>query len=415
MEHAYILSIGTELALGQAVDTNSAWIARALAALGIRSLRHETVADELPDIRAALHRAARAAKLVLVTGGLGPTQDDLTRQALADALGVPLEPHAESLAQIRAFFERRKRVMPEVNQVQALCPRGARPLSNPSGTAPGIHAQLEGADCYLLPGVPSEMKTMFQEHVLPELRRQARGAVLVSRRLQCYGAGESEIGERIADLMQRGRNPEVGTTAELGVIGIRINARASSAEAAEQLLDQQEGILRERLGELVFGSGEETLAAAVGRLLQARGQTLATAESCTGGLLAAQLTDVPGSSAYFRGGLITYSNELKTGLLGVAAAQLAEHGAVSGPVAHDMAVAARLRCGVDYALGLTGIAGPTGGTDEKPIGLVYLALAGPAGVQTRELRLGSDASRYSIRMRACGAALNLLRLHLLCS
>ncbi|MFO0840456.1 MAG: competence/damage-inducible protein A [Phycisphaerae bacterium] len=410
---AWIISIGTELTLGQTVDTNSAWLSRQLAALGIRANRHLTVPDELGPIRDALREAAGATGLILISGGLGPTEDDLTRQALADAAGEALELDESSLAQIRNFFTRRGREMPAPNRVQAMIPRGGRALPNLCGTAPGVFMRVQRAACYVMPGVPSEMRDMFEREVLPALRRESGGRVVRSRRLQCTGAGESEIGARIQELMTRGRNPEVGTTAEMGVIGIRINATADSVAAAESMLDQAESQVRERLSELVFGSGEETLAHAVGVLLAQRGESVCCAESCTGGLIGAMLTDVAGSSRYFFGAAVTYSNAMKTALLGVPAEMIDRHGAVCGPVAEAMARGARERFGADFALAATGIAGPGGGTDEKPVGLVYIALATPTGVQIRELRLGDDSPRATIRARAAGAALNLLRLHLI--
>jgi len=413
MERAWIISIGTELALGQTVDTNGACLARGLAELGIRTERHVTVPDELQAIRAALCQAADACDLIITTGGLGPTDDDLTREALAQAAGVELVLDPASVERIRAFFAAREREMPERNKVQARLPRTARMLPNTCGTAPGIAMELSGTPCYVLPGVPFEMRTMFEQQVAPRLQATSARCVLVSRELLCFGQGEADIGARLSDLMVRGRNPEVGTTAELGVIGIRMNAAADTPQAAEALLSETEREIRSRLGEVVFGREGDTLAAVVGELLVKRGETLCTAESCTGGLIGKYLTDVPGSSRYFLGGVVSYSNEAKQRLLGIAAEQLAAHGAVSEPVARAMAVGARTRFAGDYALAVTGIAGPTGGTQEKPVGFVYIAVAGPEEVQAQEFRFGSDAPREVIRERAARTALNLLRLKLL--
>ncbi|MEP0845578.1 MAG: competence/damage-inducible protein A [Phycisphaerae bacterium] len=410
---AEVLSIGTELALGQSLDTNAAWIAQRLAACGIRCRRHLTVPDEIELIRDALVTAGRAADVIVATGGLGPTADDLTRQALAEATGSTLIEDATALAQIREFFRRRGREMPERNRVQALRPECARIIENPCGTAPGVQLQLGRAQCFALPGVPSEMRAMFERDVAPRLRSVAGGSVIRSRILQTIGLPESELGARIADLMTRGRNPEVGTTAELGVIGVRINATADSPAAADSLLDEAEREIRGRLGDAVFGQDDDTLAAAVGRLLVKRGATVCTAESCTGGMIGAALTDVAGSSRYFRGAVVAYADELKTAALGVSPESLRRFGAVSEPVARAMAENARSRLHATYALAVTGIAGPTGGDAEKPVGLVYLALAGPRGTVVREHRFGEDSDRYAIRVRTVRAALAALRLELL--
>ena len=412
MPVACILSIGTELTLGQTVDTNGAWLARELAALGLRATRHLTVPDDHELIRAAFVDAAGHADVIVATGGLGPTADDLTRAAVAAAAGDTLVLDADSLAQIEAFFTARGRTMPPPNRVQAERPSRARPLPNTCGTAPGLALQLGDAACFVLPGVPQEMVAMFAEHVRPALAARFAGAVVRCRRLQTFGLPESELGEQIRDLMQRGRNPEVGTTAAHGVIGIRINATAASPAGADELLAATEHDLRTRLGPAVFGTDDDTLAAAVGRLLAAGHCTLAVAESCTGGLIGRQLTDVPGASTYFLGGVIAYANEAKAALLGVASATLAAHGAVSAPAAVEMARGVQARLGTDYALAVTGVAGPGGGTPAKPVGLVYLGLATPAGVTAREQRYG-ELPRELIRQRAAAAALDWLRRELL--
>lgn len=412
MRQAWIISIGSELTLGQSVDTNAAWLAEQLAGQGIRCERHVTVPDELPTIREVLQQAADACDLIVVTGGLGPTDDDLTREALAVARGVELETDAACLEQIREFFARRGHAMPRRNEGQARIPRTGRAMANTCGTAPGIYVELKGTPCYALPGVPFEMKTMFARDVLPELRAAAAGRVLRCRRLWCFGMHEAAIGERLRDLMAPGRNPAVGTTAELGVIGVRISASGDSAGEADALLDETETEVHARLGKVVFGRDSDSLASVVGAQLAARGETVSTAESCTGGLIAKLLTDVPGSSAYFLGGAVTYTNELKERMLGVPSELLSSLGAVSEPVARAMAQGARDKCGTTYGLAVTGIAGPTGATPDKPVGLVFFGLATPAGVTTRELRFGSDAPRTVIRGRAARAALNLLRLEL---
>lgn len=409
---AIILSIGSELTTGQTVDTNSAWLSRRLAEIGVVVRMHVTVADELDPIREAIDRAARAADVVLVTGGIGPTADDLTRHALAAAMHAPLELHPPSIVQIRAFFARRGRDMPEANTVQAMFPAGTTPIENTCGTAPGIHARLHDADLFVFPGVPREMQVMYDRSALPVLARRAGGGRILMRTILTYGAGESDVGERILDLMQRGRNPSVGTTAQQTTIGVRIVAYGRSADDAQRLLDADAAEVRRRLGILVFGEGNDTLADAVARLLIERRQTVVTAESCTGGLVAKRLTDVPGSSAYFLESVVTYAYASKTRRLGVPAELLTQRGAVCAEVAEHMATAARRQAGADYALSVTGIAGPTGGTADKPVGLVYFGLATPAGCTTHERRFGAEFTRDEIRDRACKFALNLLRLEL---
>ncbi len=408
---AWILAIGTELTLGQSVDTNSAWLARQLAARGIRTVHHATVADESADILAALALATATTELLLITGGLGPTADDLTRAALAEAAGVDLQLHEPSLAALHEFFRKRGRELPAANRVQAFIPLGGEALPNTCGTAPGIALKLGRTAVYALPGVPSEMRAMFEQSIAPRLHGD--GNVIRSRRLNCFGRGEAEIGAAIADLMRRGRNPEVGTTAELGVVGIRVNARAESIAAADTLLDQTEAELRHLLGDVIFGSEVQTLADAVAQLLLDRGDTLAIAESCTGGWLGKELTDIPGSSRWFRGGVVCYANEVKEQLVGVQPETLHAQGAVSAAVAEQLAAGIQTRLGATYGIGITGIAGPGGGSPEKPVGLVFIGLAGPTGCKARELRFGDDTGREVIRLRAVRTALNLLRLELL--
>lgn len=409
MKTASLLSIGSELALGQVVDTNGAWVASRLAAVGVRCTRHVTVEDELAQIVDALRQAAERCDLIIVTGGLGPTEDDLTRPALAQAAGTALLTDPASIEQIRAFFAARGREMPERNKVQAQFPAGGRPIKNRCGTAPGVSVAIGGTPCYALPGVPFEMKRMLERDVLPAVRAAAEGRVVGTRMLHCIGPGESDLGEKLRDLMQRGRNPQIGTTVNLGIISVRINAVGDSTAHADSLLDAAEREIRARLGRVVFGRDEQTLASVVGDLLRERSQTLSTAESCTGGLIAKLISDVPGCSAYFRGGAVTYANELKTSVLGLADDFLARHGAVSEPVAEAMAAGARERFGSTHALSVTGIAGPAGGSDEKPVGLVYVGLASRGNCMVRSFRFGSEATRAVIRMRSALSALGFLR------
>jgi nicotinamide-nucleotide amidase len=410
---AAVLSIGNELTLGQTVDTNSAWLSRRLAEIGIRVRLHATVADEIEPIRLELERACALADVVLVSGGLGPTADDLTRDALAALMGVTLERREEYVEQIRAFFNARGRVMPESNVVQAMFPVGSAPITNTCGTAPGIRARWGKALIFIMPGVPREMQVMYDRDVLPALAPLAGEGVILASTIYCYGAGESDIGERIRDLMARDRNPTVGTTAQQTVIGVRIHAHGRTRAEAQALLDRDRAEVRERLGVLVFGENDDRLATAVGALLTQHGHTISTAESCTGGLLAGRLTDIPGSSAYFLQGVVTYSNAAKAALLGVPAELIAGHGAVSKEVAEAMATGCRRMSGSDNAVSITGIAGPDGGTPEKPVGLVYIGLADADGCDVTEHRLGEALTRDEVRDRTTKVALNRLRLRLI--
>ncbi|MBI5762023.1 MAG: competence/damage-inducible protein A [Planctomycetes bacterium] len=410
--NAQLLSIGNELTLGQTVDTNAAWLAQRLAAVGVLCTRHVTVADERAEITREILEAAKTADLLLVTGGLGPTPDDLTRETLADAMGVELVFHPECMTQIEAYFASRKRAMHPQNRQQAMCPRGATPLDNPHGTAPGVRGRLGNCDVYLMPGVPREMKPMFETHVLPNLSHGS-GAAIVQRTIKTFGMPEAEVGEKIADLMARGRNPTVGTSAADLIISIRINAHGETVEKAVQLAEADARVVRERLGVAVFGEEGDSVQDAVARLLIEQGKTISTAESCTGGLISKRLTDVSGSSAYLVQAFVTYANSAKERLLEIPPALIAQHGAVSAPVAEAMAANCRRISGTDYALSATGVAGPTGGTREKPVGLVFVGLATAEKSVVKELRFGENLSRDEIRDRTAKAALNLLRLELI--
>jgi nicotinamide-nucleotide amidase len=410
---AIIISIGTELTTGQTVDTNSAWLSARLAEVGVEVVRHVTVADDPAALTKEFRERRRGVDLLIATGGLGPTADDLTRQAFAAAIDRPLREHPDGLRQVEAFFARLERPMSPANRVQALIPEGADVIPNPRGTAPGIRYRDALGRCYLLPGVPAELYAMYEQSVVTDIRRETGGTCFVSDRLECFGMTEARIGERLADLMARGRNPNVGTTASRGVISVRVVARGSDRPEAERLLHLDLDEVSRRLGTIVFGRPGSTLQAAVADLLIGVRRTIAVAESCTGGLLAARLTDVPGSSAYFLEGFVTYANEAKHRRLGVPRALITQHGTVSEPVARAMAEGCRAVTGGDYALAITGIAGPGGGSADKPVGLVFLALARSSGTEVRRVLFGEHLSREDIRDRACKTALNMLRLDLL--
>ena len=410
---AQILSIGNELTLGQAVDTNSAWLSQRLAEWGILCTRHVTVADDRAEITREIRASARETDLIVITGGLGPTPDDLTREALADAMSVPLEFRPECLQQIEEYFRSRSRSMHPGNRQQAMCPTGAEPLENLCGTAPGIRAKLARATIFVMPGVPREMTDMFDRCVAPSLPQGDAVSPIVQRTIKTFGIPESEVGEKIADLMARGRNPTVGKSAADLIISIRINAHGRSLAEASAMAEADARAVRDRLGISVFGEGDDTVQAALAKLLIETKRTISTAESCTGGLIAKRLTDVPGSSAYFIQSAVTYSNEAKERALCIPGEWIARHGAVSAEVAGAMAENCRRISGTDFALSATGVAGPSGGTAEKPVGMVFIGMATPSKTTVKEMRFGETLTREEIRDRTAKVAMNLLRLELL--
>jgi nicotinamide-nucleotide amidase len=435
--NAIILSIGDELTLGQTVDTNSAWISKELAARGCDVLGHVTVPDQQVAIAGAIASAVGNCDCLIVSGGLGPTADDLTRQALADVLNEPLEINHEWLTEMQRFFRQRGRPMPEANQIQAMIPRGATMLWNTCGTAAGIAAIGKGHSIrkpdaaaplsfgaasrghagtviFVVPGVPKEMKAMLTRDVFPDVEKRAGGAAILSRTLHTFGLGESSVAEMLGSLMNRDRNPSVGTTVSGGIVSLRLNSRFGSPALALEKLNETDAACRSKLGDLIFGADDQTLAAVVAELLTKSGgaiPTVTTAESCTGGLLAKMLTDIPGSSRYFREGFVTYANESKQRLLGVPAEMIEKFGAVSEPVAQAMAAGARRAANAVYALGITGIAGPDGGSEAKPVGMVCIALASEEGEAVRTFNFPGD--REWIRDRSAKMALTMLRYKLL--
>jgi nicotinamide-nucleotide amidase len=415
---AEILSVGTELLLGQIVDTNAAYIARRLAELGVTLHRKTTVGDNLVRVSAAVREALERADIVIATGGLGPTEDDLTREAVAETLSVGLVESPEVLADLARYFEARGVRMTENNRRQARMPEpGAGGLiPNPMGTAPGVLFESGDKRVICMPGVPREMERMMDSWVVPYLRNRQRGPggtqVIKSKVVRTSGIGESTLEALIVDLAHGRDNPTVATYAGGGECQVRITARADSLAEADALIQSVLALLRARLGSLVYGYDADTLEEAVGRLLAGAGLTLACAESCTGGLIAAMLTNVPGSSGYFDRGVVTYSNRAKVEQLGVEEKTLAAHGAVSRDTAVEMATGVARIAGVDIGLSVTGVAGPGGGTDAKPVGMVHFALADMCrpSVITARMRFGGD--RGAVRTRAAKFALDLVRRHL---
>lgn len=411
IESAEIVAVGSEMLLGELVDTNSAWISQRLAALGVGIYRHTTVGDNKDRIVTAIKEAAARSDLVLTTGGLGPTSDDLTNECLALVAGRKMVEYPEARKHVDEMFRRFGRKPTPSNYKQVLFPEGSELIPNPRGTAMGALLQLDDALVATFPGVPMEMKGMFEETVEPLIKSRSQGSI-VSRTLWFTGIGESALAERVQDFLDAS-DPTVAPLAGQGKVRLRVTTRAATPEDAEKKIEPVAEEILSRLGEFYFGEDDETLESSVGQLLKNRGATLALAESCTGGLLAKRLTDAPGSSAYFTEGLVTYSNEAKEHLLGVAHETMMEYGAVSEAVAKEMAEGARKISGSDYGLSVTGVAGPGGGTEEKPVGLVWLGLADADGAIAVDLDLSAwAASREAIRERSANRALDLLRLRL---
>ncbi len=410
MKKASIVSIGNELLSGQTIDTNVSWLSGKLLSIGIPVVSSYTVGDDTDSIIRSFNLASSDADLMLATGGLGPTDDDLTRQAFAKFLDAELQLKDELLQKIKDFFTSRNLQMPQKCTIQAYMPAGAKALANNIGTAPGIMAEVKDKLLIALPGVPSEMKQMFEESVLPELKGFVTDQNVVVRKLKCFGAGESNIAELLGNLCRRGRNPLINCTAKHGVITLHIVTTAKDKIQAQQMAEKDEKLLTDKLGELIYGTGDRTLAEVVDEKLAQQKKTIAVAESCTGGCLARLLTDIPGASRYFTHGWVTYSNSAKTSELGVPADLIEKHGAVSDRVARAMAQCARKRAGTTFAIGITGIAGPTGGSEQKPVGLVYISVDSDSGCETKRLILSHG--RDFIRLRAAQTALNMLRLKL---
>ena len=420
---AEILCVGTELLLGNITNGNARWIAEQLAALGIAHHRQQVVGDNRERLIAAVREAAGRCRLLITTGGLGPTPDDLTAEAIAAAFETPLAERPEVWADIQAKLAARGRPVTPSLRRQALLPVGAALLPNATGSAPGMiwrpdpaglpFPVQEGFTVLTFPGVPSEMRAMWTATAVPWLQRSGLAeGVFASRMLRFWGVAESSLAEQMADLLESS-NPTVAPYAGSGEVKLRLTARGASAAEAEALLVPLEREIRARAGAACYGADHDSLASVVLEFLRQRRQTLAVAESCTGGGLGAALAAVPGASDVFVGGVIAYANAVKQGLLAVPAALLAAHGAVSDPVAQAMAEGARRATGADWAIAVTGIAGPGGGSVEKPVGLVHIAVAGPDGCSSEGVRFGSSRGRSWIQTLTAGEALDRLRRRLL--
>ena len=410
---AEILSVGTELLMGQIANTDAQYLSRRLSELGVTLYRHTTVGDNPSRVKQALAEALERADMVITTGGLGPTEDDLTKEMVGEFFGLPMELDEKSLEAVRTRMCRIGREMTENNNKQAYFPRGAIIMPNACGTAPGCIVEHGGKAVAVLPGPPREMKDMFERQLAPYLRRRS-GEHIESRFLRVFGVGESKTEVLLLDLFH-GENPTLALYCGAGEVTARISARVPLGTDAAPMIDPMEAEIRRRLGNAVYAaygpSEEVNLASTVLKMLMERGESIATAESCTGGMLISHLIDCPGASAAVHEGHVTYSNEAKMRVLGVRAETLQAHGAVSAECALEMAEGARRASGATWALSTTGVAGPDGGTPEKPVGLVYVGVAGPDGARAERLTLRGD--RDWIRTLACQNALNLLRLRLL--
>ncbi len=404
---AELISVGTEILLGEILDTNSQYIASRLPALGIDLYYMSVVGDNLERLKEVIGRAFGRSDLVITTGGLGPTDDDLTREAIAAVVGE--EPYIDpSLEEhLRRFFAARGVSFPERNLKQAWLIPSARAIPNPRGTAPGWWVEKDGRIIVAMPGPPPEMERMWNEEVAPRLRELARGSVLVTRTLKTIGIGEGHLDEMLGEL-SRSRNPTIGVYARPDGVHVRIGAKASDEAAARALIGPMEERVRAILGEYIWGVDEETLELVVGRLLKERGLTLATMESCTGGLLADTITNVPGSSAYFRAGYVAYDPEVKVAL-GVQRELIERHGVVSPEVAADMARAVRLVASADIGMGITGVAGPDP-LEGKPPGTVHIGLHDGREAQTQSMTFYQG--RLATKRRAVTVALGMLWRHL---
>lgn len=406
--NAEIVAIGTELLLGQNVDTNSSWIAQQLALLGLDVFSFQQVGDNEKRMEAALKLACERSQVVITTGGLGPTVDDVTRKVAAHLAQKTLVYHEDIAKEIEARFTRAGRPFAKVNLNQAFIPQGATLIPNPVGTAPGFIVKVGKSHLVCLPGVPSEMKAMFEATVRSFLKEiSPTTQIIKSRVYRTTGIDESRLNEAIADLFEKSTNPTIGVLAHWEGVDIRLTAKAPTEAEADRFIDALGKTLTSRLPNYIYGWDQDRLETIVGRMMTTRRMTLATAESCTGGLISHRITQVSGSSVYYLRGYVVYSNEAKVEMLGLDPKLIERNGAVSAEVAQALAFQARLAAKADVAISTTGVAGPTGGSPEKPVGLVYIGIADDQSVQSFKFQF--HGSRESVKQRASQAALELLR------
>jgi nicotinamide-nucleotide amidase len=407
MLKAEIIAIGSELLTPLRTDTNSLWLTERLNSVGIQVKAKTIVGDDESRLEEAIKDALRRSDLIISTGGLGPTEDDITRKVFARVTARQLLLDYDVLAEIRQRFASRGYQMTPNNERQALIPTGATVLPNPNGTAPGIKMNQDGKLIILLPGPPREMKPMFNDHVWPELEKMSRGIRISTRTLRVTGLGESAMDDLIAPVYRHYTNPATTVLFTDSDLEIHLTASAETAQRAEVLADELAEKLADKLGHYVYSTNGESMEEVVGHRLALKGYTIATAESCTGGLIAERITRIPGASQYFLGGIVSYTEGAKSALLGVGPELLERRGVVSGDVAEAMAGGAKQRFGSTIGLSITGIAGPGGGTEQTPVGTVYVGIADDVGTQNRRLILPGD--RHLIRWRASQAALEMVR------
>lgn len=410
--NAEILSIGTELLLGQIVDTNAAYLANVLANLGINLYFKTTVGDNPQRIIQAMEQACQRADLIITTGGLGPTSDDLTVETIAHYFQEELVIDQPSLEKIKHFFDLRQIPMADNNKKQALRPKGAAIIPNPVGTAPGVLLEKDNKIVISLPGVPKEMYKMVEETVIPFLKQRLGKdrMIIKSRTLRLAGIGESNAEKEVLDLITNQSNPTVAPYAKEFEVHLRLTAKAENESKADLLLNQIEKEVRERLGAYIYGTDNDTLEDLVAKLLREKNQTLAVAESCTGGLISHRLTNIPGISEFLERGIVSYSNTAKIGVLGVDPEIIAQYGAVSKETALAMAKGVKEISKTSLGLAVTGIAGPTGGSEEKPVGLVFISLFTGQGGQYQRYIFPGD--RTNIKNRTAHTALFMLKNYL---
>lgn len=408
---AELIFTGTELLMGEITNSHAQYLGRHLSALGIEVALHTAVGDYSDRLADTLRQALKRSDLIIATGGLGPTTDDITKETVAEVLGLSMKMHEPTLNKIKSYFEHKGIEMPSNMVNQAYIPAGAKVLPNSRGTAPGVLIDRDGIILALLPGPPNELKAIYEEHLEPYLKGLgSRGMVTYTKLLKMTGVSESFVQESIGDLGGQS-NPGIAYLAVPGEVHVRISGKFMEPKLARQMVDALAGKVRERLAQYIFGTAEDSLDEVVGSLLSEQRCTVSTAESCSGGLIAAELTNVAGSSQYFMGGLVAYDNSIKENVLGVPGMVLEKHGAVSKETAVAMADGIRKLMKTDLGLAVTGIAGPGGGTAEKPVGLVYIALAAPEG--TRCSKFIFPGGRFSVRRGTVNAGLNMIRLYLL--
>lgn len=404
-----LISVGTEILLGDILNTDAQFLSQELAKMGISVMHQSTVGDNAERLMKLLEEASERSDIIILSGGLGPTPDDITKEVCCDFFGKKMYLHEESLEKMKTFFAERKREMPESNVKQAMLPEGCVVFPNNNGTAPGLAMEKDGTHLLLLPGPPRELKAMFLESAVPYLR-QFSDKIIISHNVRTFGIGESSMAERVSDLLDM-QNPTVAPYAKDGEALLRVTAMADSEEQAEEMCRPVIEEIKSRLGDTVYGVDYTCIEEAVVELLREKNLKIATAESCTGGFIAKRITNVSGSSEVFECGIVSYSNRIKHEILGVSAEDLKKYGAVSETVARQMAEGAVKLSGADIAVSVTGIAGPNGDGSDKPVGLSYIGLADKNNSWVRELKTGRTDREYNRYVNASNA-LNMIRMYI---